>query len=111
MKGQLPTMGIGMRQTTEDAETPDTSNSRKPLSPIIAERTQCYKRPLNVRASTEGRLDKSYYSRGHSQCQLSDSEEGGREEEIPGLPLLIPSDLLPESQIGQIQPELARELK
>lgn len=59
-------MWIGIREATEDAEAPDTSNSRKPLSPVITGRTQCYKSPLEVRASTEGPLGKSYYSRGHA---------------------------------------------
>lgn len=84
-------MGRGIREATEDAEAPDTSNSRKPWSPIITGRTQCYKSPLNVRASTEGPLGRSYYSKGHSHCQTKWRREG---EEI------IPFDLLQETGIG-----------
>lgn len=40
MKGRIADMGIGIREATDDVEAPDTSDSRKPLPPIITGRAQ-----------------------------------------------------------------------
>ena len=95
MKWWLTDTGRGIREATEDAEAPDTSNSRKPWSPIITGRTQCYKSPLNFRASTEGPLGRSYYSKGHSHCQLSGR---GRERKLFPLTSYRKLELVKSSQ-------------